>query len=73
MRAYTAGRVRAHFDRDKDGRWVVYVEDAPTIPENCGCGTVRKRYHLPVPADAGEEAAEKAFMTLMTRVLRWRR
>lgn len=73
MRAYTAGKVRAHFDRDKHGRWVAYVEDAPTIPENCGCGAVRKRYCLPIPADASEEAAEKAFMALMTLVLRRRR
>lgn len=73
MRAYTAGKVRAHFDRDKHGRRVAYVEDAPTVPENCGCGTVRKRYHLPVPADAGEEVAEKAFMTLMALALRRRR
>lgn len=73
MRAYTAGRVRAHFDRDKNGRLVAYVEDAPTAPENCGCGAVRKRYHLPIPAGASEEVAERAFMALMTLVLRRRR
>ena len=73
MRAYTTGEIRAHFDRDKNGRWVAYVEDAPTIPENCGCGAARKRYNLPIPVDASEEVAEKAFMMLMTRILRQQR
>uniref|UniRef100_UPI00359CA44C hypothetical protein n=1 Tax=Collinsella bouchesdurhonensis TaxID=1907654 RepID=UPI00359CA44C len=52
---------------------MVYVEDAPTIPENCGCGAVRKRCYLPIPADDSEEVAEKAFMTLMALILRRRR
>lgn len=72
MRAEVIGTLRAHYERDREGRWVAYVEDTKRTPENKAIGSVRRRFRLPVSADAPESVAEAAFQRLVLRLTRER-